>query len=352
MKCFRIDESGYTGFDLLNGEQRFQGASAVAIEDDEAARLIRNYFPRLQAGELKYRSLSRRPGNHERLVGLLRDIHTHFECVTYVCDKRYLLTLMLVDYAVEPFYYARGHDLYVDGGNYAMASLLYTVGPTLIGREGFDELLTAFQRAVKEKSPLSRIRLVSAARNVDWRQLEEILGPVAEACPDCWQAIATPGVSTDAAWIVLQSLISRMEAMGGEVYRVEHDQSKNLVAYNALIRKLIDHDEEIEFQTTEIGILKFPLKLAEVAQVDSKRSPAVQLADIMIGAALESANTLAGLRTGGLDPEAVFQIYADSQFIHMIPSTDFEENRRFRRGSRSSEMIDYFSKHFFDREEG
>mgnify|MGYP002682784146 CR=1 FL=1 len=32
MECFHIDESGYTGFDLLNAEQRFQGATAVAIE--------------------------------------------------------------------------------------------------------------------------------------------------------------------------------------------------------------------------------------------------------------------------------------------------------------------------------
>jgi len=30
MECFRIDESGYTGFDLLNPEQRFQGATAIA----------------------------------------------------------------------------------------------------------------------------------------------------------------------------------------------------------------------------------------------------------------------------------------------------------------------------------
>ncbi|GAJ96074.1 hypothetical protein EXN67_29080 [Rhizobium rhizogenes] len=352
MECFRIDESGYTGFDLLNAEQRFQGASAIAIEDDEAARLIRNYFPRLQAGELKYRSLSRRPGNHERLLGLLRDIHTHFECVTYVCDKRYLLTLMFVDYAVEPFYYERGHDLYVDGGNYAMASLLYTVGPTLFGWEGFDELMTAFQLAVKEKSPLSRIRLVSAARNIDWRRLEEVLGPITQACPDCWQAIVTPGVNTDAAWIVLQSLISRMEAMANGVYRVEHDQSKNLLAYHAMIKKFIDHDEEIEFRTTEIASLKFPLKLTEVVQVDSKRSPAVQLADVMIGAAIEGATTMAGIRAGGLDPEEVSKIYADGQFIHMSPTIDFEENRRFRKGSRSSEMIDYFAEHFSDRDKG
>lgn len=55
MECFRIDESGYTGFDLLNPEQRFQGATAVAISDDEAARLVREHFPKLQARELKYR---------------------------------------------------------------------------------------------------------------------------------------------------------------------------------------------------------------------------------------------------------------------------------------------------------
>ncbi len=346
MKCFRIDESGYTGFDLMNADQRFQGASTIAIDDNDAARLIRNYFPRLQAGELKYRSLSRRPGNHERLLGLLRDVHANFDCVTYICDKRYLLTLFFVDYAVEPFYYKRGHDLYVDGRTYAMASLLYTVGPTVFSREGFDELMIAFQLAMKEKSALSRIRLVSAARNIDWRQLEEILGPVTYACPDSWQAIATPGVNTDAAWIVLQSLISRMEAMTNGSYRVEHDQSKNLLAYNALIKKFIDHEEEIEFRTTEIASLKFPLKLEEVKQVDSKLSPAVQLADVMIGAAIEGANMMAGLRTGGVDPEEIYKVYAAGQFIHMSPMTDFEENRRFRRGSRSSEMIDYFAQHF------
>ncbi|MDG0857326.1 hypothetical protein EXH46_26500 [Pelomonas puraquae] len=38
MQCFRVDESGHTGFDLLNDQQRFQGAAAVAITDDEAIR--------------------------------------------------------------------------------------------------------------------------------------------------------------------------------------------------------------------------------------------------------------------------------------------------------------------------
>jgi hypothetical protein len=42
-------------------------------------------------------------------------------------------------------------------------------------------------------------------------------------------------VNTDAAFVVLQSLISRMEVMADGPYRVEHDQSKNLLTYHDLL---------------------------------------------------------------------------------------------------------------------
>src|SRR5690606_33121744 len=196
----------------LNAEQRFQGATAVAIGDEDAARLIEDYFPKLQASELKYRSLARRPGNHPRLLGLQRDILTNFKCVTYVCDKRYLLLLMFIDYAVEPYYYTRGSDLYKDGANYAMASLLYYVGPTILGEAAFKRMQAAFQRAMKEKSQSALRDLLEAVRGTNWQEMPECLGPLAQyAAPECLNAIATPGVSTDVAFIVLQSLINRME---------------------------------------------------------------------------------------------------------------------------------------------
>lgn len=347
MECFRIDESGYTGFDLLNPEQRFQGAAAVAITDEDAARLIKEYFPKLQASELKYRSLSRRSQNHPRLLGLQRDVLTNFKCVTYVCDKRYLLLLMFLDYAVEPFYYERGFNFYEDGQNYALASLLYTVGPTLLGKEPFDVMQLAFQRAVKEKTPGALCDLVIAARKTRWHELPEALGPLAQyAAPECLKAISTPGVSTDAALVVLQSLISRMEEVAAGPYRVEHDQSKNLLTYHQLLQSYINHDEEIEFRQSEIARIKFPLKLTSVTQVDSKTSPAVQLADVMIGAAIEATNTMTGQCTGGLDPGAVMSLYADNQIIHLLPSIDFDAQKRFRQGTQACEVIEYFARNF------
>lgn len=346
MECFHIDESGYTGFDLLNPEQQFQGAAAVAITHDEAARLIRTHFPKLQAPELKYHALARRPGYRQPLLNLQRAVLDQHKCVTYVCDKRYLLLLMFMDYAVEPFYYERGMNFYQDGQNYALASLLYTVGPTLLGKEGFDELLAAFQRAIKSKTPQALEALVKAVRELDWQQLPEALGPLALAAPECLSAIATPGVSTDAAMVVLQSLISRMEVMASGPYRVEHDQSKNLLTYHELLQRYIDHQDEIEFRQTQIAGIRFPLKLSSVTQVDSKTSPAVQIADVMIGAAIEAANGLTCRRTPLLDPQAVMSLYAEDQFIHMLPSINFDEQKRFREGTQAAEMIDYFAKHF------
>lgn len=347
MECFRIDESGYTGFDLLNPEQRFQGAAAIAISNEDAARLIKEHFPRLQASELKYRALCRRSGNHPRLLALMRDLLEGYKSVTYVCDKRFLLVMMFLDWAVEPFYYERGLNFYEDGQHYGMGSFLAVAGPALLGEEAFEAMLAAFQRAVREKSPESLRDLVASVRCTKWTEIPEALGPLAQfADLDCLRAIATPGVSTDAAIVVIQALISRMEVMAGGPYRVEHDESKNLATYRDLLQAFINHTDEVEFRSSKIAGVKFPLKLTEVVQVDSKISSAVQLADVMIGAAIEAGNTLIGQRAGGLDPEALLSLFADNQLIHLIPDLDFEGQKEFRRGSQGAELIDYFAANF------
>lgn len=347
MECFRIDESGYTGFDLLNADQPYQGASAIAIEEQDAARLIKEYFPRHRAEEIKYRQLIRRPSNHSRLLALHSELLKTYKCATYACDKRFLLILMFLDHAAEPYYYLRGLDFYKDGQNYAMASLLSIVGPKLLGEDAFDQLLAAFQSAVKEKTPESLASLVRAARSTNWHEFPEALGPLAKyAAPECLSSISNPDVSTDAAFVVLQSLISRMEVMADGPYQVEHDRSKNLLAYNKILQKLIKNEQEIAFRHTSITTTQFPLKLAEVMQVDSKMNPGVQLADVLIGSALDATSRMLGKESNGLDPELLFSLYAENQFIYLMPSIDFEEQRRFRQGSQSSEFIDYIAEIF------
>lgn len=185
-----------------------------------------------------------------------------------------------------------------------------------------------------------------AARNTNWRRMPEALAPLVDADPDCLGAIAAPRVTSDAALLMLQGLITRMEIMATGPYRVEHDQSKNLLAYHDLLQQFVDHKADKKFVYSRVSRLAFPLKLTEVTQVDSKASPAVQLADVLIGAAIQAANTMTGQRSGGLDPEALISLYADDQFIHLVPSIDFDEEKRFRGGTQASESIDYFASNF------
>ena len=123
MECFYVDESGYTGFNLLDRRQLLQGASAICIDSADAMQLINEHFPRRQSHELKYESLARRPSNHQRIIALLRDILKEFKCVSFVCHKRYLLILMFLEYGFEPYCYEHNHDFYKDGENYCLGSL-------------------------------------------------------------------------------------------------------------------------------------------------------------------------------------------------------------------------------------
>ena len=70
MNSVFIDESGYTGADLLNQDQPFQAASALYISDADAVNLIAKHFPKIKSEELKYRDLARRQTNWNSLLSL------------------------------------------------------------------------------------------------------------------------------------------------------------------------------------------------------------------------------------------------------------------------------------------
>jgi hypothetical protein len=344
MERYSVDESGYTGADLMSEEQRFQGASAIAIPEDDAKRLIREHFPKLQAPELKYSSIARRKNYAEPTMRLLKDALEHYKSVTYVIDKRFLLSALFLDYAAEPYYHERDFNFYEDGLNYMTASLIYRTGPTFLGEDLYNGIILAFQQAMKDKTPEAVQDLIKKVRNskaVD--QFPFAFAPIAEPDPDCIRAIANKETNTDAAMVLLLGLVNRMEVMSPEPYRIEHDRSKNLTRYGDILQSFIANDEEVDLKMTKIASLKFPLKLEEVVQVNSEDSASVQIADVLVGAAVGAGNALAGHRESETDPMQVLGLYEGERIIHLVPSTDWEEQKEFRQGSQGGEAIEYIA---------
>jgi len=55
----------------------------------------------------------------------------------------------------------------------------------------------------------------------------------------------------------------------------------------------------------------------------------VQLADLMIGAAIEATNALTRQRAGALDAQEGVVLYSDHHPIHMLPLIDYDQQKRF-----------------------
>jgi len=343
MTTVYIDESGYTGFDLLNTSQPFQGASSLRIDEKSAKSLVDEYFPKRQGLELKHKKLSKRKSYWKRLLEIQSIILQDHMGFTYICDKKYLLTLMFLDTCVEPFFYDRGVDFYEDGQNYSLASLIYYTAPTFWGKDNYETLLFLFQRALKTKLDVNVQALIEKARSLRGRELSENLLPLAMEHCDCIREIKNPSTNTDAAVIVLLSLISHIEKYVNCEYTIVHDTSKNLSNYSEMIKKFINIDDNVSFKQTAETQLTFPLKVSEVRQEDSKSSYGVQLADLLIGGIVEHVMELQGLTEKNEYNQSVIGLYGDTNILHMLPSLDFEGAKRFRRSTESFEAIDFIA---------
>ena len=101
---------------------------------------------------------------NSKLLEIQKVLLDEFMGFTYVCNKKYLLTLFFLDTCVEPFFYKRGLDFYKDGQNYALASLMYYTAPTFWGKDEFERILYYFQRASKTKLDVNVQILIEKAK--------------------------------------------------------------------------------------------------------------------------------------------------------------------------------------------
>ncbi len=346
MKTVYMDESGYTGYDLLNLDQPFQGASSLLIDEKIAESLIKDLFLKKQNGELKHKKLSRRKSHWKSLLEIQKIILNDFDGLTYVCDKKYLLILRFLDDCVEPFFYENGINFFKDGNNYALASLLYYTAPTLWGKKKFGDLLYYYQRASKNKSILNVNFLTNHAKSLIGKDLSEYLLPLSRNINSCTKDIFKPENDTDIVYIVVLSLITRLEETINGKYEIVHDTSKKLKTYKKAIERLIEISDKRAFKATNITNVNFPLKLHSVKQKDSKSSFAIQLADILVGGVIEHCMTLKGQVAKNDYNQNVMKSYGDNNLLFMFPNADFEDNKQFRKNNQNYEFIDFIAEKF------
>lgn len=148
-----VDESGFTGEDLLATDQPIFVLSSNNFTSNEAEAMIDAAFGGVDFRELKHSRLIRSPKHRDRIVELVRiAARDPTRVSTWIAHKEFALVTLIVDWWLEPLYHREGFNLYKDGANLAMANMIFVCLEGFWSKGFRRTFLTHFQHMLRSRT--------------------------------------------------------------------------------------------------------------------------------------------------------------------------------------------------------
>lgn len=281
-----FDEAGNTGPDLLNQDQPVFVLASVALPEGEASDLLG-----LRHGDEHHSVNDRksRPGRERMLAVLSAQSLDEHSVKVAVMHKPFIVTTKIVDMLIEPIAAQLGLDLYQDGMHVGLSNLLHASWPVL-DRPGFDRLSGSFVTWARRPTVSSARALAAAIRPMTAHMPEAFDKVLMEAArilefDPTYLAGASDISDLDPAGPALLGLVHEWCAQLDE-FDVVHDDSKEIKHWIPHVRRLSDPARPpAEFQMWNGHVVRYPLKVRDIALAPSESSAQIQLADLIAGAA-------------------------------------------------------------------
>jgi hypothetical protein len=285
-----VDESGYTGEDLWNVQQRVFVVASTNLNDDEAALVRSTCFGNVAMPVLKHSRLVKTPRGRAAVIHFVKHAREHLRerFASYVVHKRFALTSFLVDLWVEPSMRRLGYDLYERGGNIAMSNVSYLCLRSLLGSE-FEDVLLRFQQMMLMRTRESFHACWEAmqrSHDDGSESVRQLLGPFLCAAAHLGFAhlAQLPQRSLNPAFSVALETVRHWHSRSATSLEVFHDRSTNMArdrwAWDALVgpavpRTIVGRDSRT---------IEFPLNVSRTEFVPASSAVQIQLADVLAGA--------------------------------------------------------------------
>jgi hypothetical protein len=318
-----MDESGFTGEDLLQSEQPVFVHVSTSLTDEECAALIDEHFSRVQSKELKHKNLARRQSGQARILAFLNAIRGQDKFTTWLCHKEFTLLTYLVDLWVETSMHAHGIDLYKDGGNVALSNMTYYCLRAFQSDEFLRAHLERFQRMMRSRTPQNYQHFFEKLHKdylmVDKRTRDILVFYIGAGMDVGFDRLrAMPRRAIDPAFTTAVSTCMHWHKRTAAPLRLIHDKSSSL----AKDKWLWDAITSPEIENVILGIsgreLVYPLNVVETRFEDSEAYLQLQFCDLVAGAYAEWARQFmdlphdksygSGLEQAGLKDSDAFNL--------------------------------------------
>ncbi len=289
IKILYFDESGFTGYNLLDASQPIFSVASTDIDTDRAEHILHQSFPKNRASEYKFSNIWR-TNNKIGLIEFgenLRKLKDH--SFTWVVDKRFAVLTKIVDFLIEPYITDAGFNFYADGFCWKYANYIH-YGLTQFGSpELYDSLVMAYQSFSRDPS---RERLENLQTQLS------IMAATLEAPIDVFFEQMALGASLFCNYHDLDSfkgsdelqvtsmiaVITHWRQHCDEDFSVVHDASSNFFRHRETWARVTNN--KVPTQTVTLGdgtTVQFPLRVTSTHSVDSKDNYSVQFCDILAG---------------------------------------------------------------------
>ncbi|MCL4211607.1 MAG: DUF3800 domain-containing protein [Phycisphaerales bacterium] len=346
MAVLFLDESGYTGSDLLSSEQPIFVVSSLLLTPAEVQDAVAVLRVATTARELKFKALARRVLGQQAILAFAKHMDAKRPNMRFqLYHKRYALLGKLLECIVEPVFHEAGCDFWENGFNLQYLNVLFHCGESLAKRS-LERVLTHFQAFCRNPSAstLDGFTTAVVAFGKTSTGCHGLIQPILDGI-EFHRATGRADVGRNALELQVTSVVSLVRAWNDEVtdtLELRVDSSSTIAAAKPALLEMTRPAASIATQYVHGRAVGLPLRFASIEVCDSKAESGIQLADIAAGMVRHAAEVLNGM-TPVVEhfSEALLAIVQEWPRVSQVfPELKFTADDVGRLGFRGSGIID------------
>jgi hypothetical protein len=279
-----FDESGNTGQDMLNKEQRVFVLASVDYSEKQQTD-IKKIFDAKE--EIHFKNLKNSGAGRRKILNFLEsDFISENNIIVYYVNKEFNVCGQIVNLLIETEMYNKGYDLYAYGRHIAYMNWLFYFGNFYWNKQLFHKLLHAFVAMIRIKDTFSIDEFYKLAKELKEQVKEKhILEPIVESKKHIDEILnGVDQYSIDVTFSTFLVLCDKWYRKLENKIDIKFDQSKQIAHYKKFIEKSKElaaaTDEKIEIGYDSRKII-FPSQINSLSLVNSKEEFGVQCADLL-----------------------------------------------------------------------
>lgn len=326
-----FDESGFTGYNLLDPQQPVFSIASVDISEDRAEEILGASFPRYQGAEFHFTNIWR-SGHRQGLRQFCNHLHEVADrSFCYATDKRFAVLTKIMDFLVEPAITDAGYDFYDDGfcwkySNYVHYGLTQFAPPELL-----DCLLKFYQEFSRTPNQQSlallqaRLRMMAESTEDPIHIFLDQMAMGAEIF-ERYTDLSTFKNSNSLQTSTMIAVIGHWRQSYQDDFAVIHDASSSFLRDRQTWEAVTGVD--VDGRALKAGdgsFVDYPIRVVSTEAKDSRESHSIQFCDILAGLVSRHFNPNLIEEDRAFMSELIDEGLGNISSNRLVPGTEFPD---------------------------